>query len=177
MQNVSIRNTTVREKHWLENVGPFAEGEKRRDRNDLRLGKSWKIKVVWNFRFFPVVVHVENDHLYSTENRIKVARSWRQGCYLRKFFGSPSHISRSQLIDKLLVSRCSKLDFASKWTRLSFEFPEKCLFVCFYQQEFFAYGWRTHVLFSFQKRKWAGNSVIHSLEVGISFRHPCGLLF
>lgn len=121
MQNVSIRNTTVLEKHWLENVGPFAKGEKRRDRNDLRLGKSWKIKVVWNFRFFLVVVHVENDHLYSTENRIKVARSSRQGCYLRKFFGSPSHISRSQLIDKRLVSRCSKLDFASNWTRLSFD--------------------------------------------------------
>ena len=40
MQNVSIRKTTVLEKHWLENVAPFAEGEKRRDRNDLRLGKS-----------------------------------------------------------------------------------------------------------------------------------------
>ena len=65
------------------------------------------------------------------------------------------------------------------------EFPEKRLFVYFYQQKFFAYSQRTHVLrFHFKSIKWAGNSVVPSLEVGkeaiairnISFRQQCGLL-
>ena len=81
-----------------------------------------------------------------------------QGCCLRKNFGSPL-----SSLNRKLGARATF--FSSP---LGFKFPEKCLFASFSQRKLFAYSRWTHVLcFHFKSAKWAGNSVIPSLEVGI----------
>ena len=80
--------------------------------------------------------------LYEDAKLLPKKFFWEPLGPLKSKVRSPSHISRIPLTGKLKWVKDARNLIHTSWNsiRLSFQFNEKCLFVYFYQQKFFAYS-------------------------------------